>query len=101
MGIRSCMSKQHVAGAAALILLASTAPAFAQDRDYNRDYNHDNNAYNRDRDYNRDAYRDRNNYRHYDGDPHRFAWQRGDYWRGHRVAYRNGAWGYWEPRNGA
>jgi hypothetical protein len=96
--------KRYITAAAALALVATASPAFAQDRDdrgYNRD---DNSGYNRDRDYNRndrdDRYRDRDNHRNYDGDPRRHAWHDGDSWKGHRVASRNGRWGYYEPRNG-
>lgn len=94
--------KRYITAAAALALLATAAPAFAQDRDdrgYNRD---DNSGYNRD--YNRndrdDRYRDRDDHRNYNGDPRRHAWRDGDRWNGHRVSYRNGRWGYYEPRNG-
>jgi hypothetical protein len=92
--------KRYITAAAALALLVTAAPAFAQDRD--NGYNRDNSGYNRD--YNRqdrdDRYRDRDAHRNYNGDPRRHAWREGDTWNGHRVSYRSGRWGYYEPRNG-
>lgn len=87
--------KRLAASAAALIFLATAAPVLAQDRDDR--YNHDN-GYNQgyDRDardhgrYHRDYYRDRRGH----------LWHEGDTWRGHRLTYYNGRWGYWQPRNG-
>jgi len=86
--------KRYLAGAAALFLLATTAPVLAQDRD--NGYNRDNGGYrdNRDRDnhdrYTRDYYRDRQGH----------EWHQGDRWQGHRLTYYNNRWGYWQPRNG-
>lgn len=95
--------KRLAASAAALIFLATAAPVLAQDRDdhgYNNDrdngwYQHDDRDrgnQDRDRDHSsRDYYRDRSGH----------EWHQGDVWRGHRLTYYNGRWGYWQPRNGA
>lgn len=92
--------KRYITAAAALVFLATAAPVLAQNRDdrgYNRDYNNGNNQ-----GYRRDDRNDRNRdyHRNYNGDPRHHAWREGDTWHGHRVNYRNGHWGYYEPRNG-
>ncbi len=87
------MMKLSMIGAAALLLVATAAPVLAQDRDAR--FNHDSNAYNRP--YQRDT---RIVHRSYNGNPRGHAWREGDSWNGHRVSYRSGRWGYYQPRNG-
>jgi hypothetical protein len=71
------------AAAAVAIFLSTALPAFAQDihdRDHGR--NHQQHAPPPRRHVNAHRYRE------------------GQMWHGHRLAYRGGRWGYYQPRNG-
>lgn len=66
--------------AASLIMLALAAPVLAQPQDRNHND------------------RGRQPMRHA---PARQSYHQGQNWHGHRLAYHNGHWGYYQPRNGA
>lgn len=83
--------KSIIAGAAALLIFATAAPAFAQDHRDQRDQ--------------RD-HRDNRNHgyvvvRHAPPPRAHARWREGQMWHGHRVTDRGGHWGYYQPRNGA
>jgi hypothetical protein len=78
------MKPSSIAAAAlAAAVLATALPAFADDW-------HD---------------RDNRHAQYHQAPPHRYAYEhryhQGQIWRGHHLAYRNGYWGYYAPRNGA
>ncbi len=88
--------KRIITAATALALLVSAAaPAFADDHGYNNDrqYRQHNDAR-----YQQNVRNDGDRYRN--DDRNRFArqeWRDGDRYQGHRVAYHDGAWGYFQP----
>jgi Ni/Co efflux regulator RcnB len=87
--------KRILTAVAALAFVATAVvPAFADGDDHGRN----------DRDWQRDhyrqQYRDRDDRRDAYQAQERREWREGDSWQGHRVIYRDGAWGYVAPSSG-
>jgi hypothetical protein len=72
------------AAAVILTLLASTAPAVAQNQ-------HDQNR----------GHQQSHRPQSHRSPPRRSTYHEGQVWQGHRVTNRGGQWGYYQPRNGA